>query len=155
MKSKVERIRLIGLKLPYKTSNEEERAMADCTSLWTKFEEERCFEKITGKIGNSIMAVYFDYEYDHSKPYSYFIGCVVNESAQIPDGMNELIVPSNYYLKFKCQGKFPNCVAQFWRNVWLNNDTYNRTYQYDFEVYDERSNDLENAKVDIYLSCKF
>jgi len=43
---KVEEITLIGLKLPFKTRNENNQSMKDCGELWTRFEREDIFVKI-------------------------------------------------------------------------------------------------------------
>jgi len=47
-------------------------------------------------------------------------------------------------------GKMPDCVANTWKEIW--NSGIPRAYQTDFEVYDERSRDWNNAVVDVYVS---
>jgi predicted transcriptional regulator YdeE len=71
----ISEFKLIGLQLDKKTSNEGGQSGIDCGNLWQKFEKENFAELIPNKLGDEIYAVYFDYEGDDTKPFSYFIGC--------------------------------------------------------------------------------
>jgi len=74
-KTQKSEFKLIGLKLDNKTTNEGGKSSIDCGSLWQKVERENLVERIPEKLSEEIYAVYFDYEGDHTKPFSYFIGC--------------------------------------------------------------------------------
>jgi hypothetical protein len=41
-------------------------------------------QKNRRQLGEEILAVYHQYEGDHTKPFSYFIGCKVNPDAETP-----------------------------------------------------------------------
>lgn len=148
--NKVDRITLIGLKLPSKTTNENNQSMKDCGELWTRFEKEEVFKKIPNKLSEEVLAVYHDYEGDHTQPFSYFIGCKVEEGTELPDGLRSLTIPAGNYQKVTAKGEMPNCIAEKWREIWESDIP--RIYKTDYEVYDERSQDWSNAEVDIYLS---
>ena len=141
---------LVGISI--KTTNENGRSNIDCGHLWQKFEVENYADKIPGKMDNKIIAVYYDYEGDYTQPFSYFIGCKVHQHIDVPRGMQALLVPGGSYQLFKATGKMPDCVASSWREIW--SAEIKRSYLYDFEVYDERSLDWNNAEVDIYISVK-
>lgn len=143
---------LIGIKLPHKTSNVNEQAMADCGSLWQKFEQEGIFNKIPAKTAFEIYAVYYDYDGDHTQPYSYFIGCPVAQGTEVPEGLETLEIPVQNYTHIVARGKMPSCVADAWREIWQAD--HNRAYGFDFEVYGEKAADWSNAEVDIYLSVR-
>jgi predicted transcriptional regulator YdeE len=147
-----DRFTLIGLKLPKQTTNEGGQSGIDCGNLWQQFEVEKWAEKIPGKVDAAIYAVYYDYVGDHTKPYSYFIGCRVEEGTEAPVGMERLVVAGGSYTKITTKGQMLDCVANAWREIWRSN--MERVYQFDFEIYDERSKDWGNAEVDIYLSAK-
>ncbi len=149
-KIKKTEFKLIGLKLTHKTTNEGGQSGIDCGNLWQKFELENFAERITNKLGEDIYAVYFDYEGDHTKPFSYFIGCKVKMDAVILQGMDSLLIPTDNYVKVTAKGKMPDCVANSWKEIW--NSTLERTYQFDFEKYDEKSKDWSNAEVEIFVS---
>ena len=76
-KTKKSEFKLIGLKLDNKTTNEGGQSSIECGNLWQKFETENFAERIPDKLSDEVYAVYFDYEGDYTKPYSYFIGCKV------------------------------------------------------------------------------
>lgn len=150
-KVKKEEFRLIGLRLDKKTTNEGGQSGIDCGNLWQKFETESFAEKIIGKLGNEVYAVYFDYEGDDTTPFSYFIGCKVNPITKPPKDMESLLIPSSNYYKTTAKGKMTGCITDTWKKIW--NSKIKRTYKFDFEVYDERSKDWSNAEVDIFVSC--
>jgi predicted transcriptional regulator YdeE len=142
--------KLIGLKLDKKTINKGGQSNIDCGSLWQKFEKENFAERIPGKLGDEIYAVYFDYEGDHTQSFSYFIGCKVEIGTPAPNGMVNLIIPSGSFMKVVAKGKMPDCVATSWQDIW--NSKIERAYKYDFEIYNERSKDWNNAEVEIFVS---
>lgn len=149
---KLESVRLIGIALPSKTTNENNQSMKDGGELWTRFEKEEIVSKIPNKVSDKVVAVYYDYEGDHTQPFSYFIGCKVEEGTHVPDNLHSLIIPSGSYQKVTAKGEMPGCIAKKWREIWESDIP--RAYQTDFEIYDERSQDWSNAEVDIYLSVK-
>ena len=142
-------IKLIGLSLGRKTTNENGQSAIDCGSHWQKFEAGKYVERIPNKINDEIFAVYHDYESDHTGPYSYFIGCKVDDNTVAPEGMDSLVIPEAEYVKIIAKGIMPDCVANAWRGIWAGN--LERTYRADFEIYDERSKDWNAAEVEIYV----
>lgn len=142
--------KLIGLPLEKKTTNENGQSGIDCGSLWQRFEQAAIAQKIPGKLEDAVYAVYFDYEGDHSKPFSYFIGCKVGQDEAVPEGMFSLEIPEQRYKKFLAKGSMPDCIANVWRNIWESD--LKRSYCYDFEVYDERSKDWSDAEVEVLIS---
>jgi len=149
-KTSLKEIKLIGISLQGKTTNQNGQSAIDCGSHWQKFETGNYAEKIPNKMSNEIFAVYHEYEGDHTAPYSYFIGCKVDSAAAVPPGMTALIIPATEYVKIIAKGIMPDCVANAWRNIWTSD--IKRAYKADFEIYDERSKDWSDAEVDIYIS---
>ncbi len=149
---KLKEIQLIGLSLKTKTFNANGQSAIDCGNLWQEFVNGNYADKVPGKLSNDILAVYHGYEGDHTKPYSYFIGCKVNDNTPVPPGMNSLIIPAAQYQKISAKGKMPDCVANAWSAIWQSDIP--RAYQFDFELYDERSKDWSNTEVDIFIGVK-
>jgi predicted transcriptional regulator YdeE len=148
----VKGFRLIGIALKNKTSNGNGQSGMDCGNLWQKFEKEDTFNTIQGKISNEIFAVYYNYEGDYTKPFSYFIGCKVNPDLNVPAGLDSLIIQNGNYQLFTAKGKIPDCISTTWQKIWSSDIP--RAYQADFEVYGEKSKDLSNAEIDIFISVK-
>jgi predicted transcriptional regulator YdeE len=147
-----ENFKLTGLKLDKKTYNANGQAVIDCGSLWQKFISEGIASKITDKLSPDMYAVYFDYDGDHTQPYSFFIGCKVSADTIAPEGLQSIEITNQNYTIATAKGKMPDCVANAWQEIWKSN--IKRAYGYDFEVYNELSADWENAVVDVYLSVK-
>jgi predicted transcriptional regulator YdeE len=151
-KVEIEEIKLIGLSLKAKTINANGQSSIDCERLWHEFEKGKHAGMIPGKLGDEILGVYHQYEGDSTKPFSYFIGCKVKMDAKVPQGLESLIIPGGTYHKINVKGKMPDCVINAWKEIWVSNIP--RTYHIDFEVYDERSKDWNNAEVEVYLSIE-
>jgi len=147
-----EPFKLTGLKLDKKTLNANSQAAVDCGALWQKFMGEAVANKITNKLSADIYAVYFEYDGDHTQPYSFFLGCKVDADAETPDGLQSIDIPNQNYTVVTAKGKMPDCVANAWQEIWKSD--IDRAYGFDFEVYNELSADWENASVDIHLSVK-
>lgn len=148
----LDEIRLTGLALEAKTSNEGGQSMTDCGDLWQKFLEGNYQSQIPGKLSEEIYAVYYNYEGDHTMPFSYFIGCKVEDNTVVPDGMSRLNIQPGTYELVIAKGKIPDCIAKAWREIW--DSSIPRAYKTDFEVYGEKSKDWNDAVVEIYLSVK-
>jgi len=148
----LEEIRLVGLALKGKTTNINGQSSIDCGNLWQEFERGKYAEIISNKLSDDVLAVYHQYEGDHTQPFSYFIGCKVKGDAETPPGLQNLTIPKGTYQKIDAKGKMPDCVINAWKEVWVSDIP--RSYEMDFEVYDERSKDWSNAEVDIYLSVE-
>ena len=139
----------MGLSLT-KKPNSGGQSNIDCANLWQKFEKENFASQISNKISDEIYAVYFDYEGDHTQPFSYFIGCKVKTHPEFAPGIDTLMIPAQSYSKFIAKGKMPGCISDSWKDIW--DSKIERAYKFDFEVYDERSKDWNNAIVDIFVS---
>lgn len=64
--------------------------------------------------------------------------------------MNSLVIPEQKYEKVTAKGRIPDCVSNSWKSIWGSES--NRSYKYDFEVYDDRSKDWSKAEIDIFVS---
>lgn len=142
--------KLIGIALDHKTTNENNQSSTDCGNLWQRFEKDKIFELIPNKVSNEVYAVYFDYEKDETKPFSYFIGCKVDENAETPNSLQFLEIPSQHYVKVTAIGVMTGCITEAWKKFW--HSQIQRKFGFDFEVYDERSQNWNDAELDIYVS---
>ena len=74
--------------------------------------------KIPNKLSDEVFAVYHEYDGDHTKPYSYFIGCKVSSETKLPEGMDSLIIPEGLYQQITAKGKIPGCIINAWKEIW-------------------------------------
>lgn len=145
----VNSFKLIGLRLTHKTTNGNGQSMKDCGNLWQQFTAGNYSARIPGKLTNDVLAVYYDYEGDHTAPYSFFIGCKVAEDTVVPSGMDRLSVATGSYRKIVAKGPLPACVVGAWQKIWSEN--LPRAYRADFEVYGAKCQEAI-PEVEIFLS---
>ncbi len=99
--------------------------------------------------------VYTGYEGDFTGNYTYFIGEEVDSFDGVKDGFSSLVIPKQNYVKFTSgPGALPNICISSWQEIWaMSAKDFGgaRAYVADFEVYDERAHDQQNAIFDIYI----
>lgn len=106
----------------------------------------------------TVFAVYTNYESDEHGEYTYFSGEEVNDFENIQQGFETLLIPTQTYVKFTSSpGKMPAICIDMWQNIWKMNAADlggQRSYIADFEVYGERSQNPEQAVLDIYIGIQ-
>lgn len=140
--------KIVGISI--RTNNR--KAANDLGKLWSKFIGENTTKKIPNKISEDIYSIYTDYESDHNGDYTNIIGYRVNSLENIPEGMTSKEIQATDYQVFSAKGKFPEAAQQTWGKIW--NSTLDRSYQSDFEVYGEKSQNMNDAEVEIFISVK-
>jgi predicted transcriptional regulator YdeE len=148
---KIKSFSVIGISV--RTTNENGQEGQDIPALWNKFMTEGIAEKIPNKINNTLYCIYTDYEKDHTKPYTTILGYKVENLSNIPSGMVGKAFEAADYEKFVAKGNIlQGMVFNEWTKIW--NSDLDRTYAADFEVYDEKAQNPENAEVDIFVAIK-
>lgn len=124
---------------------------------WQKFFSEGIPAKINDKISPNFYAVYADYASDHNGDYTYVVGVSVKDGTVPPDGLIVKRIPAGKYAVFTTgKGPFAKIVPETWQkiNTLADEGKLKRAYQADFESYDQRAHDPQNAQVDIYVGVK-
>ena len=125
---------------------------------WARFMREALAEKIHDKADGSIVAVYSDYAGDQDGEYSFLIGARVTSAREVPSGMVVKKVPAGRYAVFiSDKGPVEKVVPALWRRIWAVPERSlggNRAYQADYELYDERAANPEEAQVDIHVGVR-
>jgi predicted transcriptional regulator YdeE len=142
-----------------RTSNAEQMTAArPIGALWERLFKEGVLAAIPNKADGNIVAVYSQYASDKDGEYTYLLGARVKEVESVPAGMTVEKVPAGRYALFTSErGKVEKMVVEMWRRVWetpknaLGGD---RTYQADFEVYDQRAQNPADAVVDLYVAVR-
>lgn len=127
---------------------------------WQAFIRGNLLERIPDRLDQEVLAVYTDYTSDANGQYSFILGArvrpVINPS--VPEGMVVKTIPAGRYAVFTSErGPVAKVTVDTWKQIWsyyqtLSNGT--RVYLADFEVYDQRAADPNNAQVDIYIGVK-
>ncbi|MGB0887190.1 MAG: GyrI-like domain-containing protein [Vicingaceae bacterium] len=150
-KTEKEAFKIIGIKI--RTTNKNEQAAKDIPALWNKFMTENYVEKIPNKIDSSILAIYTNYQGDHTEPYDTIIACKVSSLKNIPEGMVGQEFTKGNYMKFIAKGDLTQGVVyNAWVNIWKKD--LERVHIADFEVYGENAQNPKDAEVNIFVSVK-
>ena len=149
MTTNIESFKVIGISV--RTTNENGQAMKDIPFLWNKFFTENIKDKIPNRLNDDLYCVYTHYEKDHTKPYTTILGYKVKADEPLPEDLVEKSIQTADYKIFNAKGKQSDgFVYQEWLKIW--NADIDRSYTSDFEIYDAKSQDPENAEVNIYIA---
>jgi len=151
-------IKLVGICVRTSYQEELDKMGGSIFPCGKKYFHEELFEKIPNrKKPGTTFCAYTDYESDYKGAYTYFIGEEVT-SLDLPDGFSSLVIPEQTYAKFTTgPAPMPDVVVNAWKEIWeMSSDDLGgeRSYQTDFEIYDERVQDHNNIVLDIYIGLK-
>ena len=149
--NKMESFKVIGISV--RTTNENGQSGTDIPALWARFMADAIMEKIPNKIGQSLYCIYTEYEKDHTKPYTTILGCRVDSLENIPAGlMGREFAGGNYEKRTTIGNINEGIVFDEWTKIWSSD--LPRAFTADFEVYDERAQNPDNAEVDIFVALR-
>ncbi len=143
---------VVGITL--RTTNKEAFETGTIQKLWQQFFTQQIFDTIPNKINNDIIALYYDFESDKDGQYTLLLGTKVSSIDLIPTGLSAQHVPAENRKIFTSeQGPIIDVVIKLWQNIWNLEDQkkLHRAYQFDYELYDQRSHNPEQAQVAIHI----
>ena len=147
----IQKFSVIGISV--RTTNENGKSGEDIPALWNKFMSEGIQRKIPNKVSEDIFCIYTDYEKDHTKPYTTILGCKVESLDVVPENMIGKTIESANYEELIAKGNLAEgIVYNKWLEIW--NSDLDRGFTTDFEVYGEKTQNPENAEVDIYIALQ-
>jgi len=125
---------------------------------WARFMQENLAARIPHKADDSVLAVYSDYASDKDGEYNFLIGARVTSAKEVPAGMVVKKIPAGRYAVFTSEkGPVGKVVPGLWQKIWAVPETSpggKRAYKADYEVYDQRAANPEDAQVDVHIGIK-
>jgi predicted transcriptional regulator YdeE len=122
---------------------------------WERWMTEALAAQISNKLDSSVIALYTDYESDHNGEYTFVLGVKVSSAENVPPGMVASQIPAGRYTVLTSEkGPVGRVVFEAWQRIWSMSPAElggARAYRADFEVYDQRASDSDNAQVDVYV----
>jgi predicted transcriptional regulator YdeE len=125
---------------------------------WARFMQDGVLAKIPNKADKAIVAVYTNYVSDKDGEYTYVLGARVTSDSEVPAGMVAKKIPAGRYAVFTSE---KGAASKVMPEAWVRINSLpksatggNRVYGTDFEVYNERAADPQNAQVDVYVGIK-
>lgn len=152
-------IKLVGITARTSNAAEMSQGTAQIGKTMGRFFTEALQEKMKNrKHPGKVFAVYTAYETDEHGAYTYFLGEEVTSFEGVGQEFSTLTIPAQTYVNFTSDaGTMPDVVINMWKAIW-NMDAAElggkRAYVADFEVYDERSHNLQSAVADVYIGVK-
>lgn len=148
---KIEPFKIIGISI--RTTNENGQASQEIAELWQRFMSENVISKIPNKIDNAIYSLYTEYESDHTKPYTAILGCKVENLDNVPNGMVGKSFDGGTYSKTTAKGDLiQGLVVNQWSKIF--EMELDRTYDADFEIFGEKTQNPADAEVEFYVGIK-
>lgn len=145
-------MKIIGIET--RTTNQNGQAMQDIGGLWNRFFSENIISKIPNAVNSNIYTIYTDYESDYTGEYTTLLGLEVSSLDEIPSGLVGREFPKQNFKKFLAKGAMPQAVAEAWQKIWEQDKELNRLYQYDYELYTEKSQQGDLSEVEIFIGVK-
>jgi predicted transcriptional regulator YdeE len=123
--------------------------------VWHDFLQPDMVVKIPDKIGVDLIVVYTDYETDHTGDYTYLLGMPISSAEALPSSLTVKHVPPGRYTVISSErGPIRQIVPAVWQRIWsMSPEKLGgiRAFRSDFEIYDQRAADPENAQIDVYV----
>ena len=142
---------IIGIEL--KTTTREGKNFVEIPQFWRHVIQKKQIENIPNKKQpGTVLGICMDFSADGD--FSYIIGSEVTNTDNVPDDMVSREIPEANYAVFTALGKMPDSIQNTTKYIyreWLPKSKYQHAHSPEFELYDERSGDSENAEVDIHI----
>lgn len=157
---RLDELTLVGLTARTNNQNEMNPTTSKIAALASFYWNNQIASAIKNRSNPGITySVYTEFESDENGDYTYFIGEAVGSSKdQDLQRFKILHIPKSHYQKFTTPpGKMPEVVISAWQAIWKMQQSDlggKRKYIADFEIYDQRAADLNNAVVDIYIGIE-
>lgn len=150
-------IKLVGITVRTNNKNERDPATKRIFPNMQKYFQEQMHEQTKNRINqDSMYSAYYDYESDHTGDYTHFFGQEVSSFDDQPAHLEQLTIPAQSYVKYTpSPAPMPQVIFDTWQTVWDDKEVDSRrAYNVDFEIYDERSRDMDSATFDLFIGVK-
>lgn len=135
-----------------RTSNAPGVGEKEIPQLWQRFYQEEIMEQVPNRTSDEVIALYCEYEGDHTAPYTLVIGCPVSAVDALPEGLVAKSIPKGAYAEYQAVGEHPAALVKTWGEVWATD--LPRTYGGDYEVYAETFASDSPQKVGVYIGLE-
>lgn len=146
------------------TNRAEMQGNGEIPKLWARWMQQNLAASVPHRTETNLLAVYTDYESDENGAYTYVVGAQVNAAAEpsakleLPEGMVAVNIPAGRYAVLtSAKGPIYEVVPAIWQRIWSLSPEQSggqRAFRADFEVYDHRSSNPQDAEVEVHLGLK-
>ena len=142
-----------------RTSNAKEMGgNGEIGKLWGRFMQQNLAAQIPNRIGQTLIVVYSDYASDEKGEYNYLLGAPVTTVDGLPAGLSFRRIPAGQFAVFTtAQGPVAQVLQATWKQIWMSTPSQlggQRAFVADYEIYDQRSSDPNNAQVEVHVGLR-
>jgi len=123
--------------------------------LWQRVMQQNLTAQIPHRSGDALIVVYSKYASDEKGEYEYLVGARVGSVDNLPVGMTwKRVEPGSYAVVLTDKGQMPGVLQDAWARIWKMSPTElggKRAFLTDYEIYDQRSADMQSAQVEIHI----
>ncbi len=152
MQTTIEKPAMLIAGIACRTSNAPDAAPQDIPQLWGRFFSENIANKIVNKSSDEIIALYCDYEGDHTKPYTLLIGYPVSGQEAQAEGIVTKTIPASTFVRYVAKGEHPQTLIETWGQIWQTK--LNRTFTGDYELYGPSFTSKNPQEVEVYIAVQ-
>ncbi len=155
----LEEIKLVGINIRTNNASEMDPKQEKIPKTLNEYFKNQLGARIPNRLspGNTY-CVYHQYESDKNGMYSYFVGEKVDSFEKIPENLNCLTIPKQYYVQFHVgPGTMPEICIDAWKRIWKMNSEQlegNRAYLADFEIHHANAQQPDQTEFSIYIGIK-
>ncbi|MEW4455377.1 AEC family transporter [Bremerella sp. JC817] len=150
----VEAMKIVGISVRTNNRSEMNPETAQIPLLYDKYDQDQIDSLIVDPVSpGKRIAVYGDYESDQSGKFTILLGKQIGADADVPEALDKVRIHRGNYLHFVGEGEMPQVVLETWQKIWRHfeeDSTYSRSFEADFEIYDEASPN----RVDIFIAVE-
>jgi predicted transcriptional regulator YdeE len=126
--------------------------------LWQRFMHENLPAQIPNRADTAFTVVYSNYASDETGAYDYLLGARVTSTDHLPAGMSwRKVEPGTYAIILTDKGQMPSVLQAAWDHIWHMSPGDlggKRAFISDYEIYDQRTTNPQNAQVEIHIGLK-
>jgi predicted transcriptional regulator YdeE len=123
--------------------------------LWQRFMQENLAARIPNRADAAFTVVYSNYASDETGAYDYLLGARVTSVDHLPAGMSwKKVELATYAIILTDKGQLPSVLQATWDRIWHMSAGElggKRAFATDYEIYDKRTEDSQNAQVEIHI----
>ncbi len=144
--------KIVGISVD--TTNSDAQAQHDIMLLWQRFSAEDVLISVPDRVSDTVYAVYHYYQGDGNDLYTVTIGLAVSANGDASSYELEVLnIPAQTYAIFPVSGVLPDAVVATWEKICeMDKEKLDRSYGYDFEIYQPGALDPHDAKLDICIA---
>ena len=125
---------------------------------WQKVMQQNLVAQIPSRTDSALIVVYSQYASDEKGEFNYLLGARVSSVDHLPSGVTyRKLVPGTYAVFVTNQGPLIEVLQKEWQKIWAMPPEQmggQRAFLTDYEIYDQRSANQQQAQVEIHIGLK-